>query len=173
MAFKGRLDTLRQAPFLTLFAIAIFVGLIAYAVLHGTGGSALPTETNGPRVSPLAPMVVFESPLDGSSVSNPVTVAMAIGGVRFQGPGEPAQPGYGHLGVIIDGATPAIGATFAADATHLDLSDGSHQLMLPPLSLGPHTLTAVFMNAADVISEPLVTATISITVTGSTPAPTG
>ena len=85
--------TLRQAPFLTLFAIVLFVGLNAYAVLHGTGGSSIANDANLPRDA-LGPSA-FTSPMEGASVANPVRPD----GHRRDPPqtaGEPVQAGYGH-----------------------------------------------------------------------------
>ena len=153
-----------RGPILTLAAIAIFGGLISYAVIRGSNGgagTAIPSRTTG---SIQATGVGFNSPLDGDTVSNPVSVALVVGGLRLQKAGEPVTPGFGHLGVIIDGEVTPEGETFVADATHLDLADASHTAILPDLMPGTHTLSAVFMNSRNISNGPLVAETIHITV---------
>lgn len=154
-----------RGPILTLAAIAIFVGLIAYAVVRGSGDDgAKPVSTFGPTGSVQATGVGFNSPRDGDTVSNPVQVALVVGGLRLQKAIEPVTPGFGHLGVIIDGEVTPEGETFVADATHLDLADASHTLTLPDLTAGPHTLAVIFMNSKNVSNGPLIAETIHITV---------
>lgn len=150
---------------LTLAAIAIFVGLIAYAVLRGSDdgdvGKATPIQPTG---SLQATGVGFNSPRDGDTVSNPVQVSLIIGGLRLQRAGEPVTPGFGHLGIVIDGEVPPEGADFVTDASHLDLTDASHTATLPNLTPGPHSLSVVFLNAKSVSHGPLISETIHITV---------
>lgn len=154
-----------RGPILTLVAIAIFVGLIAYAVIRGSDdNSAQTASTSRPTGSVLGTGVGFVSPLDGDTVSNPITVNLAVGGLRLQKAGEPVTAGFGHLGIVIDGPVPAEGTTFTADATHLDLANAEHAATLPSLRPGAHTLSVVFMNAANVSSGPLLSETIHITV---------
>jgi Domain of unknown function (DUF4399) len=163
-------EILNQLPILTILALVFLAGLITYAVVEGSGSGS--GASGGPTpalhsIQTLPPAAVeFSALRDGDAVNNPVSVAMDVGGVRYQKAGGPVQAGYGHLGLIIDGPTPAAGDRFVADATHIDLSDGSHVTTLPTLAPGPHTLTAIWANADDVITAPLLTKTIHITVAG-------
>ena len=158
-------EILSQLPILTILALVLLAGLISYAVVEGSGSVLTrPTPALHSIQTPIPPSVEFSTLQDGVTVSNPVYVAMAIGGIRYQKAGEPVQTGYGHLGLIVDGATPATGDRFVADLTHIDLIDGSHVTTLQTLAPGPHTLTAVWANADDVITTPLLTQTIHITV---------
>jgi hypothetical protein len=170
-------EILSQLPFLTIFALVFLAALITYAVVEGSGGgsdaSGRPTPALHSIQTPPPASVVFSTLQDGATVNSPLTVAMAIGGIRFQKAGDPVQAGYGHLGLIVDGPTPAAGDKFADDAAHIDLIDGSHVTTLPTLAPGPHTLTAVWADADDVISTPLLSATIHVTVTDSSPSPSG
>ena len=163
-------EILSQLPILTILALVFLAGLITYAVVEGSGSdssaSVRPTSALQSIQTPIPPSVVFSTLKDGTTVNNPVSVAMAIGGIRYQNAGEPVQAGYGHLGLIVDGPTPAAGDRFVADATHIDLIDGSHITTLQTLASGPHTLTAIWANADDVITTPLLTQTIHITVAG-------
>jgi hypothetical protein len=154
-----------RGPILTLVAIAIFGGLITYAVVRGSDNNETPLPTLvQPSRSIQATGVGFVSPLEGDTVTNPITVNLVVGGLRLQKAGEPVTAGFGHLGVVIDGPVPAEGATFTADATHLDLSNGEHAVTLPELTPGAHTLSVVFMNAGNISSGPLLSETIRITV---------
>jgi hypothetical protein len=163
-----------RGPILTLVAIVIFVGLIAYAIIRGSdegSSTSVQASSHPPSGSVQATGVGFNSPRDGDTVSNPVQVAMVIGGLKYQKAGEPVTPGYGHLGVIIDGEVTPEGAKFVADATHLDRADASHTATLPTLAPGPHTLSVIFMNSKDVSNGPLVAETIHITVTSASSTP--
>ncbi len=162
-------EILSELPILTILALVFLAGLITYAVVEGSGSgssASVPTPALHSIQAPLPESVEFSTLQDGDTVNNPVSVAMAIGGVRYQKAGDPVQAGYGHLGLIVDGPTPAVGDRLVADATHIDLIDGSHVTTLQTLAPGPHTLTAVWANADDVITTPLLTQTIHITVAG-------
>ena len=152
-----------RGPILTVTAIAIFGGLIAYAVIRGSDDGA-ETAATRPTGSAAATGVGFNSPQDGDTVTNPVQVALVVGGLRLQKAGEPVTPGFGHLGIIIDGDITPEGATFIGDATHLDLADASHTATLPNIAPGPHTLSVVFLNAKSISHGPLLAETIHITV---------
>ena len=163
-------EILSQLPMLTIFALVFMAALITYAVLEGSGSGssapARPTPALHSIQTPQPASVVFSTLQDGATVNNPVTVAMSIGGIRYQTAGATVAAGYGHLGLIVDGPTPAEGDKFVADATHINLIDGSHVTTLPTLAPGSHTLTAVWANADDVITTPLLSQTIHVTVTG-------
>jgi hypothetical protein len=170
-------EILTQLPFLTIIALVFLAALITYAVVEGSASgssdSGRPTPALHSIQTPLPAAVEFSTLQDGATVSNPLTVAMDVGGVRYQKAGDPVQAGYGHLGLIVDGPTPAAGDKFVDDVTHFDLIDGSHVTTLPTLAPGPHTLTAVWADANDVISTPLLSQTVHITVTDSSPSPSG
>jgi hypothetical protein len=172
-------EILSQLPILPIFALLFLAGLITYAVVEGSGSSISsssnslrPTPALQGNVTPLAPLVEFSTLQDGATVTNPLTVAMDVGGIRYQKAGATVAAGYGHLGLIVDGPTPAGGDTFVADASHIDLIDGSHVTTLRTLAPGPHTLTVVWAYANDALYTPLPSQTIHITVTSS-PSPSG
>lgn len=151
--------------------VAAFAGLVAVfavAILRTQGGDSgagsgqiLPLP---PAQATIAPGVLFDRPRDGSTVSNPVTAKMAVGGVLFAAASEQAQPGHGHLLVIVDGPAPSAGVVLKADATHIDLTDASHETVLPNLAPGRHTLTAVFVDSNDTVSNPPIATTITVNV---------
>ncbi len=170
-------EILSQLPFLTIIALVFLAALITYAVVDGSGSGSSDVGQPTPalhHIQTLPPAAVeFSTLQDGATVTNPLTVAMDVGGVRYQRAGATVAAGYGHLGLIVDGPTPAAGDKFVDDATHIDLIDGSHVTTLPTLAPGPHTLTAVWADANDVLTTPLLSATIHITVTDSSPSPSG
>jgi hypothetical protein len=161
-------EILTQLPVLTILALVFLAALITYAVVEGSGSGSSdsrPTPALHHIQTPLPAVVEFSTLQDGVTVNNPLTVAMDVGGVRFQKAGATVAPGYGHLGLIVDGPTPAAGDKFVDDATHIDLIDGSHVTTLRALAPGPHTLTAVWADAGDTIATPLLSQTIHVTVT--------
>ena len=155
---------------LRVLVIVGVIALIAYAIFYGSSGDSDNTKvttltvTPGPTVS-FPPAAQFVSPLDGAQVANPIAVRMAVGGVLFSPASEPAAPGKGHLGVIIDGDAPPAGQQFIADATHIDLTDASYTLTLPTLSPGQHRLTVVFLDSNSAVTAPIISQSITVTVT--------
>src|ERR1700694_5176602 len=95
-------EFLSQALIFPIFVLVFCAGLIAYAAVRDSGGSASPAASHVAPGAPLgptvAPGVAFVSPLDGDTVTNPVSAHMAIAGIRYQRQGDPVQAGYGHLG---------------------------------------------------------------------------
>jgi len=141
--------------------------------------STLPTST-GTADYPKGVPIVFSAITDGSgtryppdvaepaeeyTVSNPVTVAMAIGaGLRYQKEGELPELNYGHLHVFTDEPLPGPLDTITADDTHIDLGDGSHKLTLPALEPGHHTISAVWTDSSNLAGAPVASATIKLFV---------
>jgi len=159
--------TIKQA-LLPIVVIIGVVALLAYAILASGSNdkqTQLPQQT--PHAS-LPPDVQFVSPLDGETLANPVTVRMAVGGVRFEAatPGVTARAGYGHLYLIIDRPAPAAGAKLSGGPPDIDLADASHVAMLPALAPGPHTLTVLFVDSADTFYDAALMQAISISVSG-------
>lgn len=164
--FVGRVRPLaRNLPILPLLVIAGVAVLFAYALLRGDGSGTEPpaTEVLGPRAT-ISPSVQFVSPLDGATVTNPVTVRMAIAGLRFAKTSEPAQSGYGHLVLIIDGEPPPAGEAVPRGPNIIHLDDASHVTTLPRLAPGPHTLTVLFADSNEVFADATLAQTITVTV---------
>jgi hypothetical protein len=171
-------------PIVPTLALLASAGVAAYALRVGSSSSDTPI---GPAPTPtpaayypLGPPIVFNSIVDPSgtqylpvesdipepyTVSNPVTVAMAIGaGLRFQKEGEPPAQNYGHLHVFIDAGTPLPLEPVDVDATHIDLADGSHVAQLPELDPGEHQVTAVWTDSNNVTGYPVAAATIHLDI---------
>lgn len=158
---------LKQVPILAIVAIVLAGALIGYAIARGTGGSNS-TESSLATLAPqraLGPDVQFVSPLNGDTVSNPVTARMAVGGVFFDPASASPAPLRGHLHVIVDGTMPPAGQVMPTDDTHIDLADGGHVVTLPDLSPGPHTLAVFFTDSTHVVPERPLSQTITINVT--------
>jgi hypothetical protein len=169
-------EILSQLPILTTLVLVFLASLITYAVVSYSGGSQAPTN-DYPKGFPVIFNAITDptgtrylpydsNPADTFTVSNPVTVAMAIGGGRlYQTEGDPVLIGYGHLHVLIDSPLPSPGDTVAADDTHIDLADASHVLKLPALSPGEHTISAVWTDSRNNTGGGLLaSATIKIDV---------
>ena len=172
-------EILSRLPILTLLAIVFLASLITYAVVGYSSGSQQPT-LDYPKGFPLVINAITDpsgtrnvpydpNPSDTFTVSNPITVAMAIGGGRiYQKEGEPVQVGRGHLHVLIDASLPLPGDLIATDDTHIDLADASHVLKLPTLSAGQHTISAVWSDSHNSAGYGSATATIKIDVSAPT-----
>jgi Domain of unknown function (DUF4399) len=168
-------ETLSRLPLLTILALVFLASLITYAVVGYSSGSQPPT-VYYPKGYPLLFNAITDpagtknlpydpNPSDTFTVSNPITVAMAIGGGRiYQKEGEPVEVGYGHLHVLIDSPLPSPGDVIATDDTHIDLADASHVLKLPALSAGQHTISAVWSDSRNSAGYGSATATIKIDV---------
>ena len=163
--FGGVRFLVRNPPLLALLVIAAVVGLFAYAVLRGdSSGTEPPTgEIVRPQAT-IGPSVQFVSPLDGATVTNPVTVRMAIAGLRFARTSEPAQRGYGHLVLILDGAPPPAGEVVPQGPNVIHLDDASHVVTLPTMAPGPHALTVLFADSDELFADATLTQTITLTV---------
>lgn len=158
-------DIARQVPWLPVVALLFALGIVTYAVFNSDSASAPTGETLQPQRTLATPSVLITSPADVDTVSNPVSVSMAIGGgLVYQAEGGPLSPGLGHLWLLIDAPAPDANATLTADDIHIDLSDGSHKTTLPTLSPGQHTLTAVWTDSENTTYSPSISNTITVTV---------
>jgi hypothetical protein len=118
-------------------AIALFAAALFSAAIPLKTAIAQEHEHHGPTLT---------VPVDGATVSNPVTVSFGNGEHEHgnwnrEGEGE-THHGHGQFFVIIDGPAPQPDATLQADATHVPFPEGQHQLTLtlPP---GHHSLLLV------------------------------
>ncbi|HSP54097.1 MAG TPA: DUF4399 domain-containing protein [Dehalococcoidia bacterium] len=147
--------------------LALIVAVFGYSVLHGSGGNSQGTvDFAGTPEPTFAPEVKFVSPLNGDTVSNPVTVKVAAGGVRIAPASEPVDPQAGHFRILLDAPALVAGQPPPAEQTLADLTDAAHVLELPPLSTGDHRLTVVFEKSDHIPVEPLLTDEITIHVSG-------
>jgi uncharacterized protein YfaP (DUF2135 family) len=108
------------------------------------------------------PAVHFVAPVDGTTVSNPIQVKMAVDGMKVMPAGE-LVAGTGHHHLIVDGQPVPMGEAVPADKTHLHFGKGQTEteLALPP---GQHTLTLQFADGKHQSYGPALSQTIEITV---------
>ncbi len=171
-------EILSRLPIFTILVLVFSASLVTYAVVVKSNAAQAPTP-DYPKGFPVVFNAITDptgtrnlpydsNPADTFTVSNPITVAMAIGGGRlYQKESDPVVLGYGHLHVLIDSPLPSPGDTVAADATHIDLADASHVLKLPALSPGEHTISAVWTdsrNNTGGVGDQIASATIKIDV---------
>ncbi len=98
--------------------------------------------------------VVFVTPQDGATVSNPVILNFAVSGMSVAPAGD-NTPMTGHHHVIIDADLPAMDMPVPADANHVHFGDGSSttELTLEP---GEHTLQLLFADYLHIPHDPPV-----------------
>lgn len=97
-----------------------------------------------PAASAPAARVYFQEPAQGTTVSNPVRVRMAVDNFTVEPAGE-VKAGAGHLHIIIDADCVPSGHVIPKDDHHVHYGQGQMEaeLALPP---GAHTLC---LQAAD------------------------
>ncbi|MDQ6982716.1 MAG: DUF4399 domain-containing protein [Mariprofundus sp.] len=86
--------------------------------------------------------VSFETPTDGSTVSQTFKVEMKVGGMKVRKAGDIIE-GTGHFHIIIDGACINEGDAVAKDATHIHFGKGQDKTQLA-LKPGAHSLSLQF-----------------------------
>ncbi len=156
-----------RIPIFSSVVLLAVIGLFAYAALRPHSGSPSQLATQVPALKPsLAPEAIFVSPHNGDTVSNPVTLHMAVGGIRLMPASASPRPKEGHFRVIVDGAAPAAGQAVSDKYRSFDYPDASHVVTLPQLSPGEHTLTLFIEDSNHLALDPLLSDTIKITVTG-------
>lgn len=109
-------------------------------VLSGLLGACVPDHASAPY--PDADGVYFITPIDGATVSSPVTVRFGLRG-RGVAPAGVNQPNTGHHHLLIDATTPvAMNVPIPSDEHHVHFGGGQTQtvIQLPP---GQHTLQLV------------------------------
>jgi hypothetical protein len=107
--------------------------------------------------------VYFVSPVDGDTLSNPVTIEFGISGMDVVRAGV-EQPNSGHHHLLIDTELPDLSLPIPADQNHIHFGDGSTstEITLPP---GQHTLQMLLGDHLHFPhNPPLSSATITITV---------
>ncbi len=152
-----------------LFFIFIMASVPAATLAQGPTGTPSTSSTAAPTTA-AAPSVKIAYPKDGDTVTNPVTVIASYSGITLVPSSTPATSGQGHLHVIIDGSAPPAGQTVPRDSTHLHLANGASTTTLGNLTPGKHTLTLVFGNSSHVVTSPVLTDTVNVTVAGA-PSP--
>lgn len=108
-----------------------------------------------------APKVFIQSPVDGATVSNPVTVVFGLEGMMLSPAGMgPENSGHHHL--IVDGQLPAFDQPMGGNVMHFGKAQTETQLTLSP---GKHTLQLIMGDKMHTPhQQPVYSQPITITV---------
>jgi hypothetical protein len=108
--------------------------------------------------------VTITEPLNGATVSSPVTVCMEAWGMEVEPAKKGVNEGKGHNHILIDSPLPSdLGKPIAKNATHVHMGDGSSCKTLT-LSPGKHTIRSLFAKGNHIPYNPALTDVIEITV---------
>ncbi|MDX1507233.1 MAG: DUF4399 domain-containing protein [Woeseiaceae bacterium] len=126
--------------------------------------SATSAPATMPRsTSPEGARVFFITPVDGSTVSNPVRIEFGIEGMDVVPAGSDA-PNSGHHHLIIDAGLPDLGLPIPANDNYIHFGDGSTSTERE-LAPGEHTLQLLLGDHLHVPHEPpVMSPVITITV---------
>ena len=144
------------------------ISLIAAALALGSGLAV--AETPAPVAAPANPKaphgakVFIESPKDGATVGQDVTIKFGVKGVVIKPAGD-ATPDSGHHHLLIDAKDlPPASAPIPNDATHKHYGKGQTEDTIH-LEPGKHTLQLDLGDAAHMqFAPPVVSKKITITV---------
>ncbi len=142
---------MRGSLWLTVF----LAGLVAVAVPATAIAQSMEKAAGGARVG-------LAQPMNGATVSSPVTVVMTTVYIQVKPAGEVVS-GTGHHHLVIDNVPPAAGDVVAKDATHLHFGKGQKEATLD-LAPGIHTITAQFADGLHRSYGPQLAHTIVIRV---------
>jgi hypothetical protein len=112
--------------------------------------------------SPAGAEVYFIAPLDGATLSGPVTVKFGLKGMGIA-PAGIVFDNSGHHHLIIDADLPPVGAPIPTDAQHVHFGKGQSETVIE-LKPGKHTLQLLLGDFAHTPHDPVV-ASKKITVT--------
>ena len=114
------------------------------------------------KSAPDAKVMIVE-PVDGATVSNPVTVKFALSGMTLAPAGDPA-PNSGHHHLLIDQQLADPKSNIPADEKHKHFGKAQTETSIT-LTPGDHTLQLVLGDANHIPHDPIVqSAPIKITV---------
>ena len=113
-------------------------------------------------MAPAGARVGIAQPLNGATVSSPVTVVMTTVYIQVKPAGEVVS-GTGHHHLVIDDVPPPFGEAVSKDATHLHFGKGQKEATLD-LAPGIHTITAQFADGLHRSYGPQLAHTIVIRV---------
>lgn len=138
----------------TAFAVSATTVALAGCQSDGSSGGEAPIEYDSDA------SVAFETPVDGATAANGVTVSMAAENFTIEESGE-VNDNAGHFHIMIDEGAVETGETIPSDDTHLHYGDGSSRAVLD-LDPGSYELT---LQAADGQHRALpLTDTVEVTV---------
>lgn len=140
------------------------MSLIALSLLVGSSLAAAQTAAPANPKAPHGAKVFIESPKDGATVGQDVTVKFGIEGMTVKPAGD-ATPGSGHHHLLIDAKElPPMHAPIPNDATHKHYGKGQTEDTIH-LEPGKHTLQLDLGDAAHMqFDPPVVSEKITVTV---------
>jgi hypothetical protein len=113
--------------------------------------------------SPAGASVFFISPVDGDTVTSPVSIEFGIDGMSVVAAGV-NEPQSGHHHLLVDTDLPNLGLPVPADAQHIHFGDGSTSTELN-LEPGEHSLQLLLGDHLHIPhSPPVASEVITITV---------
>lgn len=113
--------------------------------------------------SPAGAEVYFIAPVDGATVTSPVSVKFGLKGMGIA-PAGIAFDGAGHHHLIIDADLPPLNAPIPADANHVHFGKGQTEATVE-LKPGKHTLQLVLGDQLHMPHDPaVVSKKITVTV---------
>lgn len=104
--------------------------------------------------SPAGAEVYFIAPVDGATVTSPVSVKFGLKGMGIA-PAGIAFDGAGHHHLIIDADLPPLNAPIPADANHVHFGKGQTEATVE-LKPGKHTLQLVLGDQLHMPHDPAV-----------------
>ncbi len=118
---------------------------------------------NARPAAPPAPIIGILLPLNGATVTSPVTVRFRLVNYGVAPAGTNVER-TGHFHLLIDNEAGAAGSIIPADSLHVHFGKGQIEVMVP-VPLGRHTLRAVLGDYThQVIGPELVSAPVTIRV---------
>lgn len=155
------------------FATAIFLCGVALA-LQSCGQQEPPAETAAPApaaapaamprsMAPPGSTVFFITPMDGQTVSSPVTIKFGVSGIAVTAAGD-LTPNTGHHHLLIDTELADPSRPVPSDAQHLHFGKGQTETTLE-LAPGEHRLQLVLGDGNHVPHDPpIMSSVITVTV---------
>ena len=140
------------------------ISFLAAALLIGAGASAAQDAATARTKAPHGASVFIESPKNGATVGQDVTVKFGATGIVVKPAGD-TTPDSGHHHLLIDEkGLPPLDAPIPNDATHKHYGKGQTEDTIH-LAPGTHTLQLDFGDAAHrQFDPPIVSKKITVTV---------
>lgn len=144
-----------STPTLSALAISLF--------LVSCSNSSAPTEEAATASETPGGRVFIVSPVDGATVSSPVTVAFGLDNFLLA-PAGTFEPGTGHHHLLIDTDLPPLNQPVPSDANHLHFGKAQSEASIE-LEPGSHTLQLLLGDGSHIPhNDALISGVITVTV---------
>ncbi len=140
--------------------------LLAGCASQGGGGGAASTSGDsggGARVQSAGAGVTITKPASMADVASTVEVCMETKGYTVEPAKNGINEGKGHHHLIIDVDLPDLGQPVPHDGNHIHMGDGSKCKTIK-LSVGMHTIQALFARGNHIPYNPAVTDSVVVFV---------